>query len=653
MAIMPVFGVLGHTDHGKSTFLEKLTGVNPMHLPEERKRGLTIQLGFAFWTPEGEDARPVTFIDVPGHERYLRNMLRGILGMDAALLMVAADDGPMPGTYEHLRASLYAGIKRCAVLITKADLVPPERVDEVRAELDEFLGGTLWASAPVFAFSAPNPDNLPQIRETLAEMVRDTGDAMDAPFAYYFVDRVFTAKGEGLITTGTLRGKSVQVGDALKLLPDAREVRVRKVVQDNAETEAAQPHSRVALNVTGIKRDQISSGNLLASVSLKPGNGRFAALLSLPPERWREQEPDWKRLEKQRQNLNLIVGSAVLQVQDLVVEPLDSAGALAFFSVKEKLPQPPGIRCIIYETGATTISCGGRVIATPEIAWGRRRVRRQALNSVAKSLRDAGVSCADALSDEAIAVAGAALQLKISGSCNLASQPELSLLPRELELDARRKLADVLPSGEYFRADDTVVARSVLKAQAEQARRRLIEIHEQNPMAGAQELTKLTPKRAVLRSVPEDELRRLFTALELEYAEGKVGVPGAGGIPPQWRETYERIKQRFRGDPSHFPTLIMLKRDFPTASRLVSELLASGELHHLGAGAVVTGEIYERWVGLIKQHLARSGQISVQEAKELTRASRKYIIPLLEQLDKRGITRRVEDVRKPGARFGE
>jgi len=457
MAVMPVFGVLGHTDHGKSTFLEKLTGVNPMHLPEERKRGLTIQLGFAFWTPEGEGARPVTFIDVPGHERYLRNMLRGILGMDAALLMVAADDGPMPGTYEHLRASLYAGIKRCAVIITKADLVPPERVEEVRAELEEFLHGTLWADAPVFAFAAPNPENMPQIRETLAEMLRDTGDAPDAPFAYYFVDRVFTAKGEGLITTGTLRGKSVQVGDTLKLLPNAREGRVRKAVQDNTETEIVQPHSRVAFNITGIKRDQISSGDLLASTSLKPGNGRFAAMLALPPERWREQKPDWKRLEKQRENLNLIVGSAVLQVQDLIVEPLDDACALAFFSVAEKLPQPPGIRCIVYETGATTISCGGRVIASPEFTLGRRRARRKALSAVAEILRDARVSAADALRDETAAIGGTALELKLSGHCNLTAQPELSLLPRELELAARHKIADALASGEYLRSDDTVV----------------------------------------------------------------------------------------------------------------------------------------------------------------------------------------------------
>jgi selenocysteine-specific elongation factor len=245
------------------------------------------------------------------------------------------------------------------------------------------------------------------------------------------------------------------------------------------------------------------------------------------------------------------------------------------------------------------------------------------------------------------------MEVKLTGSCDLAAQPELSLLPREVELAQRHKFADALPSGEYLRSDDTVVARSELKAEAEQAKRRLVEIHEQNPMAGAQELAKLTAKGAALRSAPEDELHRLFSALQLEFADGKVGVPGAGGIPPKWRETYERIKERFRGDPSHFPTLTVLKRDFPAASRLVSELLASGELHHLGAGAVVTGEIYDRWVGLIKKHLQRNGQISVQEAKQLTRASRKYIIPLLEQLDKRGVTRRVEDVRKPGARFGE
>jgi len=232
---MPVLGVLGHTDHGKSTFLEKLTGVNPMHLPEERKRGLTIQLGFAYWTPPG--AEQVTFIDVPGHERYLRNMLRGILGMDAAVLMVAADDGIMPGTLEHLRASLFAGFEHGMVLITKTDLVTPERVEEVRQELMEYLSGTLWEKAPVFPFAATKPDNLPEIKQALAQMAQDAGRRDEQPFAHYFIDRVFTIKGEGVVVTGTLRGQPVQVGDALHLFPEGREVRIRKLVQDNQEVE--------------------------------------------------------------------------------------------------------------------------------------------------------------------------------------------------------------------------------------------------------------------------------------------------------------------------------------------------------------------------------------------------------------------------------
>lgn len=649
---MPVLGVLGHTDHGKSTFLEKLTGVNPMHLPEERKRGLTIQLGFAYWTPPG--AERITFIDVPGHERYLRNMLRGILGMDAAVLMVAADDGIMPGTLEHLRASLFAGFDHGLVLITKTDLVAPERVEAVRRALAEYLSGTLWAKAPVFPFAATKPDNLPEIKQALARMAQDAGRRDEQPFAYYFIDRVFTIKGEGVVVTGTLRGKPVQVGDALHLFPEGREVRIRKLVQDNQEVERAETHSRVGLNLSGVKREQVSAGDLLTSTTIKPSKGRHAALLSFPPEQLSETEVDWRRLEKHSQELNIIVGSALLTVSHLLIHPMDENHALAFVGVNEDMPMMPGGRCIIYETGAITITCGGRLVGAPDYAGLKRRRKLEALAEAAQMIERSLPAGSDLLGDASAAAASAAMRLVIARSLKLAERPQLSLLPEQVELEARQRLAEGLDRQAYLVVDGFAVARDKLNSEVEHAKRRLTEILDTNPMAGAQELGKVLPADAAMRQLPEAELVRLFSQAGLEFSGGKAGVPGAGGgIPAKWRDTYERIKERFRGDPGRFPTLTVLKQDFPAASRLISELLASGELVHLGAGAVITGEIYDRWVGQIKQFLSRRGQISIAEVKDLTRASRKYVIPLMEQLDKKGITRRDGDVRKPGARFGE
>ena len=649
---MPVLGVLGHTDHGKSTFLEKLTGVNPMHLPEERQRGLTIQLGFAYWTPPG--AEQITFIDVPGHERYLRNMLRGILGMDAAVLMVAADDGVMPGTLEHLRASLFAGFEHGMVLITKTDLVAPERVEAVRRELAECLRGTLWEQAPVFLFAATKPDTLPDIKQALAQMAQAASRRDEQPFAHYFVDRAFTVKGEGVVVTGTLRGQPLQVGDALHLFPEGREVRIRKLVQDNQEVERAEAHSRVGLNLSGVKREQVHVGDLLTSTTVKPSKGRHALLLAFPPEHLRETTADWRRLEQRGQELNIVVGSTLLTVSSLLIHPLDETHALAFAAVNEDMPMMPGRRCIIYETGAITISCGGRLVDTPDFGGLKRRRKLEALAEAAQLVERALAAESDLLGDAAAAAAGAALRLVVAQTLKLADRPPLSLLPEQVELEMRHALAEKLDQEAYLVADGFVASREKLRAEVEHARRRLTEILEANPMAGAQELSKLLPGEAALRQLPEAETAKLLAQAGLELVDGKAGVPGAGGgIPPKWRDTYQRIKERFRGDPAYFPTLTVLKQDFPAASRLISELLASGELQHLGAGAVITGEIYEEWVARIKQYLQRRGQITVSEVKDLTRASRKYVIPLLEQLDKKGITRRDGEVRKPGARFGK
>ncbi|MFO1333435.1 MAG: selenocysteine-specific translation elongation factor, partial [Rubrivivax sp.] len=268
-----IVGTAGHIDHGKTALVRALTGTDADRLPEEKKRGITIDLGYAFLDVPGlpgvADAGGGTrigFVDVPGHERLVHTMLAGATGVDFALLLVAADDGVMPQTREHLAVLSLLGLARGAVVVTKADRADAERVQAVQREAAALLRTTPLREAPVLAVSAHSGAGLDELRALLFDAARRLPPRAEADAAFRLaVDRAFTLDGVGTIATGTVHAGRVAVGDTLRLMPDGRDVRVRSVHAQNQPVAQAGAGQRCALALAGVARDEIRRGLWLAA----------------------------------------------------------------------------------------------------------------------------------------------------------------------------------------------------------------------------------------------------------------------------------------------------------------------------------------------------------------------------------------------------
>ena len=291
---MPVIGTAGHVDHGKSSLIEALTGTHPDRLPEERARGMTIDLGFAHFP--GREGEPIGVIDVPGHERFLRNMVAGAWGLDAALLTVAADDGWMPQSADHTRVLAALGVGRLALAVTKSDLASPERAEEVRRQALAECARLGFAQVPSLVVSARTGRNIAELRELLVSLVEGGTPELDwgPEGCLLYVDRAFHVKGVGVVVTGTLKAGPVERGQELRLLPAGRTVRVRGLQSYFREQERVLPGSRVALNLHGVELGQVRRGDCLVGspagawverelvVHLTPPAGLPASELSRP-----------------------------------------------------------------------------------------------------------------------------------------------------------------------------------------------------------------------------------------------------------------------------------------------------------------------------------------------------------------------------------
>src|SRR4030095_5256364 len=252
----------GHVDHGKTTLVKALTGIDTDRLEEERRRGLTIDLGFAYTDIGGIR---IGFVDVPGHHRFVHNMVAGVASRQVALLTVAAHDSVMPQTREHVGILHLLGLRRGIIAVTKTDMVGAEQLDEARRAIDALVAGTFLDSAPILAVSALTDLGMPELRAALADAARLDSAVSDEQCFRLAVDRAFNVKGTGLVATGTVHSGSARVGDELVLAPQGLRVRIRGLRVQDRDAESAVPGDRCALNVTAIERDQVTRGNWLVA----------------------------------------------------------------------------------------------------------------------------------------------------------------------------------------------------------------------------------------------------------------------------------------------------------------------------------------------------------------------------------------------------
>lgn len=273
-----IIGTAGHIDHGKTSLVKAITGVDADRLKEEKARGITIDLGFAYWPQE--DGSSIGFVDVPGHEGYVHNMLAGVTGVSALMLVIAANEGIKPQTREHLLIADLLGIRIGLVAMTKADLADAALLERRQGEITEILAGISQPDVPVIAVSTVTGEGLAEIKDALRALVQQETGSSKEPFRLA-VDRVFSVQGAGTVVTGGVLTGCISINDRLMLLPSGREVRVRGLHAQNRKAEQASPGVRVAINLAGVSVEEIRRGDVLTAVGLHRQTQRFDATVRM------------------------------------------------------------------------------------------------------------------------------------------------------------------------------------------------------------------------------------------------------------------------------------------------------------------------------------------------------------------------------------
>ncbi|MBV9234019.1 MAG: selenocysteine-specific translation elongation factor [Candidatus Eremiobacteraeota bacterium] len=606
---MPIVGTAGHVDHGKTALIAALTGANPDRLPEERARGMTLDLGFA--PLRYDDGIEAGIVDVPGHERFLHNMLAGAAGMELVLLVVDANEGPRAQTLEHLAILQFLNVRRVIVAISKIDLLAQGERDAAYVRIAKELRGTIADDAPLIGVSALTGENVQTLRETLhAEIAALPAGSARAP-VYLPVDRVFALPGHGTIVTGTLMQGTICAGDTLKIEPGAAAAHVRSIEVFGSRRERVEAGTRVALSLPGVERRALARGHAIVGRELA-ARERFSVHV-VPVAA--------PLLQSRKTPVRAYVGSAEVLGTLVMDEPPDGAPQMrAELRLREPVVAFPGLRFVLRRPSPMTLLGGGFVETTD-----RGGPASSADDVVAALLRDRGLAPVDA------AAVAAAANLR--------------------EAAAR----DVL---ERFRSrgDAVVVARPHAYVAATAAAdlcsrvsRQLAENHRTEPWAMG--VTSLALSRA--QGVEEATLVRVLepfvTAGNIVNRNGYYGLPGhEPALTAEQRAFFERFAAGTERSltPASFATVAATVKASPIAGarKAFDALLAGGEFVKVGDDLYRGSQLREIRARL-EAYLDRHQRITPAEFRDVLGTTRKYAVPLLEWLDARGITVRSGDYR--------
>ncbi|MBN2405696.1 MAG: selenocysteine-specific translation elongation factor [Coriobacteriia bacterium] len=631
MSTSLVLGTAGHIDHGKSALVKALTGTDPDRLPEEKERGVTIELGFArLELPSG---RSMGVVDVPGHERFVRQMVAGATGIDVVLLVIAADDGVMPQTREHLAIIDLLGIPKGVVALTKSDLVDDEWLELVREDVRTLLMGTSIDGAPVVAVSSKTGAGIDELRTTIDMVAEDTRSSHGDMLMRLPVDRVFTIAGAGTVVTGTLWSGVASPGDQIELYPSGRTGRIRSVQVHSEAVDKAVAGNRVALNLVGLEKDDISRGDIVAAPDTLTVTDRFDGLFTylagneLPFE-------SGTRVHVHH-GTRVVLGRALL----MEVERLaPSESGFAQIRLEEPLSPRYGDRYIVRSYSPVFTIGGGAVLdAFPPRRTTLRPHERELLEALlAHDLTSAAVGL-----------------LESRGMPMTSAQVASTLgVPRSQVADQlnQARLERVKVAGEIY-----FVSQEAFEAMLAGIERELLAFHEASPKATGIAASALRDK-IDRRLAPKVFDALLGVAIERGTAAtdgGQVRHPKAAvSALAEEENALAALAPLLESQglaPQTVPELAAVAGiDVGVARKALGKLVASGSLVRLGgdlhfsAGAVADAR--EKIVAYLREH----GEIAPKDARDITGSSRKYIVPLLEYFDAQGVTKREGDIRTLG-----
>jgi selenocysteine-specific elongation factor len=628
---LAIVGTAGHIDHGKTALVRRLTGVDTDRLPEEKQRGISIDLGFApLTTPAGVH---VGIVDVPGHERFVKNMLAGVGGIDLVLLVVAADEGVMPQTREHLAIVQLLGIARGIVVLTKCDLVERDWLDEVARDVRALLAATPLAAAPIVEFSAATGAGEEALLEAIdSQLAGNPGRAIEAPVRLP-VDRVFTVGGFGTVVTGTLWRGRIRPGDGLELLPAGLPVRTRRVQVHGVTMDEARAGQRTAVAVHGVAREQVSRGDWIVA----PGSLRASTVLDVRFELLADYPREWKAATRVRFHVGAseIIGRLLL-LEGSSLRP--GGSALAQIVLERPAVPARGDRFVV-RSYSPSRTVGGGVVIEPVAT--RRRRRAGGLESLA--VRESG-SLEARLRER---LAGLERPASLAALAQAVGESETSTAGALAALDRGREAVAVGAAHWLSHARWNAARESITRDVAAHCGR----------FPARFGIPKGELKSGLKSAVDGPLFDAAFDAL---VADGSLVVRGERVRPAAspWEPpaavmaALERLEAELESSGLAVPETAAWQKQLGSSG---PEVLSLGyfldRLVRVNQELTYTARQMESLRAKLAAHFARKPTLSVADFKEMSGVSRKYAVPLLEHADRVGWTVRSGDERKAGGRM--
>ena len=629
-----IVGTAGHIDHGKTTLVKALTGIDADRLEEEKRRGITIDLGFAnleLTSPQGETLR-LGFVDVPGHERFVRNMLAGVGGIDIVLLVIAADEGVKPQTREHFDICRLLGIPRGIVVLTKSDSIDADTLEVVRLEIEDFLRGSFLdpQQTPIVAVSAITGQGIDQLKRELARIASEVGTRNANTQPRLPIDRAFVMKGFGTVVTGTLVAGTIRREQELEIHPTGNRTRARGIQVHGTSTDWAQAGERTAINLAGVSADELVRGMTLT----QPGTLRTTRQIDVRLQLLPGAKP-LKHLS--RVHLHCFASETIAQVRLLEGKQLDP-GKNGFVQLRTAAPLLviPGDHFIIRQF-SPVVTIGGGVILD---AFPLRRSASdmKATNEFLTKLQSANLGDALVLRTERRGVAGLSRGDAVNETGS--TRPEVDAQVRHL-----------LEIGRLLAAGDLLLAKAPALDAAKRLLSELEAFHKNNSLAPGMAKETLRESLGIGEQVFSFLLNQLTAGKKIEVLGEQVRLAGKGvAMTADEQRARNTIEQAFSSAGLKVPllkdVLASLSIDRTRSQKIMTLLLREGVLVKLGDELVFHRVALEQLRRTIVAEKSKTPKMDVGRFKDLIGVTRKHAIPLLEYLDRERVTRRVGDLRE-------
>ncbi len=621
-----IVGTAGHVDHGKTTLIQAMTGINTDRLKEEQERGLTIDLGFASLAlPSG---RTVGIVDVPGHERFLKNMLAGAGGVDIALLVVAADEGVMPQTREHIEILELLESRQGVVALTKCDAVEADWLDVVEDDLREYLADTFLRDATIVRVSGVTGEGVDALVGEI-DRLAEIAEARPATGPFRLpIDRVFTMTGFGTVVTGTLVSGTMKIGDAVRVLPAGIDTRVRGIQVHGKKQDSAQAGSRVAVNLAGVEVADIERGDVL----LPPGYLQASDAIDASV-RVLENAP---RPLATRTRVRLHIGTAEVIGRATVLGAREIApGKQGFVQLRLESPvvAARGDRFVLRFYSPMRLLGGGTVL---DPAAPKHRASERIVERLEKKLAGDPID----MVEDALSMRDAGLSID-----ELARASSLSVD------DAKAALEDLARDGRVVKVGGRYMGRATVGKLTGAAKAALAAYFGANPMKSGMPKEKL---RQSLGAADAKDFQSLLAAMasagEIEVCEATINLPGrAPELGEKELRLAESIEKAYRDGGVNPPLPADVEKDYGPASRdIVALLVERGELVRVSVDLLFHADALAQAEAALRAYLREHERMTVAEFRDLIGSSRKYVVPLLEYFDKQRVTRRMGDQRVLG-----